>query len=145
MIVAGFSLGRWMYWLYGFETLLAISTSRRCSFAMCSFWAAQAGTLWRARWFYVFTIPYCLMFGRSSSSCGDGTPAADAKAATNAVDRWAGSPLDSWCERSPADHGDHLLPVLPGCAGLSVGEFGGRRLWHHHRYSVLQLNCWISK
>ena len=63
MIVAGFSLGRWVYWLYGFEALLAISdlTSLFISgvqFLGPSGWYAVAGPL-----FYVFTIPYCLMFG----------------------------------------------------------------------------------
>jgi signal transduction histidine kinase len=63
MIVAGFSLGRWVYWLYGFETLLAISDFTPLfisgvQYLGSSGWYAVAGPL-----FYVFTIPYCLMFG----------------------------------------------------------------------------------
>jgi signal transduction histidine kinase len=63
MIVAGFSLGRWMYWLYGFETLLAISDFtpmfiRDVQYLGSSGWYAVAGPM-----FYVFTVPFCLMFG----------------------------------------------------------------------------------
>jgi signal transduction histidine kinase len=63
MIVAGFSLGRWLYWLYGFQALLAISDFtpffiRDVQYLGSSGWYAVAGPL-----FYVFTIPFCLMFG----------------------------------------------------------------------------------
>lgn len=62
MIIAGFSLGRWVYWLYGFQTLLALSDFtqlfiRDVQFLGDSGWYAVAGPL-----FYVFTIPFSLMF-----------------------------------------------------------------------------------
>src|SRR4030095_5659487 len=63
MIVAGFSLGRWVYWLYGFETLLAISDFtplfiKDVQFLGSSGWYAVPGPM-----FYVFNVPYMLMFG----------------------------------------------------------------------------------
>lgn len=63
MIVAGFRLGRWVYWLYGFQSLLVISDFTPLFISGVqhlgsSGWYAIAGPL-----FYVFTIPFCLMFG----------------------------------------------------------------------------------
>lgn len=63
MIVAGFSLGRWVYWLYGFQMALAVSDFtplfiRDVQHLGNSGWYAVAGPL-----FYVFTMPFSLMFG----------------------------------------------------------------------------------
>ncbi len=62
MIVAGFRV-RWVSWLYLFQALLVITDCtnlfiRDVQYLGSSGWYAVAGPM-----FYVFTVPFCLMFG----------------------------------------------------------------------------------
>jgi signal transduction histidine kinase len=63
MIVAGFKVGPWMPWLYGFQLLLAVTNLtplfiKDVQHLGTSGWYAVAGPM-----FYVFIAPFCLMFG----------------------------------------------------------------------------------
>ena len=63
MVIAGFSLGRWIRWLYGFQFILAATNFtplfiRDVHHLGTSGWYAIAGPM-----FYVFNAPFCLMFG----------------------------------------------------------------------------------
>jgi signal transduction histidine kinase len=63
MVIAGFSLGKWMRWLYGFQIALALTNLtplfvRDVQYLGTSGWYSVAGPI-----FYVFNIPFSLMFG----------------------------------------------------------------------------------
>jgi signal transduction histidine kinase len=63
MIVAGFKVGAWMPWLYGFQVILALTNFtplfiRDVQYLGASGWYACAGPM-----FYVFVVPFSLMFG----------------------------------------------------------------------------------
>ena len=63
LIIAGFKVGRWIWWLYGLEVILAATNFtplfiRDVRNLGTSGWYAQAGPA-----FHVFNVPFMLMFG----------------------------------------------------------------------------------
>ena len=63
LIIAGFKVGRWIWWLYGLEVALAVTNFtplfiRDVRYLGTSGWYALAGPA-----FHVFNVPFMLMFG----------------------------------------------------------------------------------